>query len=49
MKKGTLGYGGSVAAPSFRRVGEKIIAYLGLEPPVPKEFATRFGEGNRAL
>ena len=49
MKKGTLGYGGSVAAPSFRRVGKKIIAYLGLEPPVPKEFATRFEGGNRAL
>ena len=32
MKKGLLGYGGSVAAPSFRRVGERIIGYLGLEP-----------------
>ncbi|MFL2938737.1 MAG: penicillin-binding transpeptidase domain-containing protein [Opitutales bacterium] len=32
MKKGLLGYGGSVAAPSFKRVGEKIIGYLGIKP-----------------
>ena len=32
MKKGFLGYGGSVAAPSFKRVGQKIIGYLGLQP-----------------
>lgn len=32
MKKGFLGYGGVVAAPSFQRVGEGIISYLGLKP-----------------
>jgi len=32
MKKGRLGYGGSVAAPSFGRIGRKIIASLGLKP-----------------
>jgi cell division protein FtsI/penicillin-binding protein 2 len=32
MKKGRLGYGGSVAAPSFRRIGTRIIASLGLKP-----------------
>jgi len=32
MKAGRLGYGGSVAAPSFKRIGKKIIASLGLKP-----------------
>lgn len=32
MKKGFLGYGGVVAAPSFQRVGEGIISYWGLKP-----------------
>ena len=32
MKTGRLGYGGSVAGPSFKRVGTKIIGYLGLKP-----------------
>ena len=32
MKKGLTGYGGSVAAPAFQRLGKKIIAYMGLKP-----------------
>ena len=32
MKKGLLGYGGVVAAPSFQRVGKRIISYWGLKP-----------------
>ena len=32
MKAGRLGYGGSVAAPSFRRIGTKIISSMGLKP-----------------
>jgi cell division protein FtsI/penicillin-binding protein 2 len=27
-----VGYGGSVAAPSFRKVAEEVVAYLGIEP-----------------
>lgn len=32
MTKGRLGYGGSVAGPSFQRIGQQIISYLGLKP-----------------
>ena len=32
MKAGRLGYGGSVAGPAFKRVGTKIVGYLGLKP-----------------
>ena len=37
MKAGLTGYGGTVAAPAFQRVGKKIIAYLGLKPIPPQE------------
>jgi len=37
MKPGLTGYGGTVAAPAFQRVGKKIIAYLGLKPIPPQE------------
>ena len=32
MKRGMLGYGGTVAAPAFQNVAKKIISYLGIEP-----------------
>ena len=32
MKDGRLGYGGSVAGPSFQNIGKQIISYLGLKP-----------------
>jgi len=32
MKKGLLGYGGVVAAPSFQRIGSAIASYLGMQP-----------------
>jgi cell division protein FtsI (penicillin-binding protein 3)/stage V sporulation protein D (sporulation-specific penicillin-binding protein) len=32
MKRGLLGYGGTVAAPAFKNVAEKIISYLGISP-----------------
>ena len=32
MKRGLLGYGGTVAAPAFKNVAEKIISYLGITP-----------------
>lgn len=31
-----VGYGGAVAAPAFRRIAEKLIRYLGLEPPADR-------------
>ena len=34
MKRGLLGYGGTVAAPAFKNVAEKIISYLGITPTV---------------
>ena len=37
MKKGRLGYGGSVAGPSFQRIGKQIISYLGLKPVNKKD------------
>ena len=37
MKKGRLGYGGSVAGPSFQRIGKQIISYLGLKPVDKKD------------
>ena len=39
MKAGLSGYGGVVAAPSFKRVAKGIIAYLGMKPK-PKEGVT---------
>ena len=49
MKKGLTGYGGSVAAPAFQRLGKKIIAYMGLKPKQPqgKSFAIT-SEGQRS-
>ena len=42
MDMGRLGYGGIVAAPSFRRIGESIIAYWGLRAKeVSQSFASR--------
>ncbi len=32
MKKGLLGYGGTVAAPAFKNVAKQIIGYLGIKP-----------------
>lgn len=50
MKKGMLGYGGSVAAPSFKKVAEQIIGYLGLEPSKElNEFASKRRIGREAL
>jgi cell division protein FtsI/penicillin-binding protein 2 len=47
MKKGRLGYGGSVAGPSFQKIGKQIISYLGLKPEeiedlTGNELATKF-------
>ncbi len=36
MKAGRLGYGGSVAGPAFKRVGTRIVGYLGLKPQPPQ-------------
>ena len=50
MKNGMLGYGGSVAAPSFKRVGTQIISYLGLQPSSQiNGFASRKKPGREAL
>ncbi len=38
MKKGRLGYGGSVAGPSFRKIANRIISYLGIQES-PKELS----------
>jgi cell division protein FtsI/penicillin-binding protein 2 len=32
MKKGRLGYGGSVAGPSFKKIANRIISYFGIQP-----------------
>ncbi|MDC0157362.1 penicillin-binding protein 2 [Verrucomicrobia bacterium] len=51
MKKGLTGYGGSVAAPAFQRLGKKIIAYMGLKPNQPegKSFAITSEDQRSAL
>ena len=50
MKKGLLGYGGVVAAPSFNRVGKGIISYWGLKPQTNEEVvASRLRFKNQAL
>ena len=42
MSKGRLGYGGSVAGPAFREIGQQIISYMGIEPtPRNKEEKTK--------
>ena len=38
MKKGRLGYGGSVAGPSFRKIANRLISYFGIQPN-PKEIS----------
>jgi len=38
MKKGRLGYGGSVAGPSFKNIASRLITYLGIQPK-PKELS----------
>jgi len=32
-RKGGIGYGTKVAAPSFKRLGEQLIQYLDIKPP----------------
>ncbi len=32
MKKGRLGYGGSVAGPPFRKIANRLISYFGIQP-----------------
>lgn len=32
MKKGKLGYGGSVAGPSFKNIATRLISYFGIQP-----------------
>jgi len=32
MKKGRLGYGGSVAGPSFQKIAKRLISYFGIRP-----------------
>jgi len=32
MKKGRLGYGGSVAGPSFQKIAKRLISYFGIQP-----------------
>ena len=32
MKKGRLGYGGSVAGPSFKNIASRLISYFGIQP-----------------
>ncbi len=39
MKDGRTGYGGSVSAPAFQRLGKQIIGYLGLKPKPPESKA----------
>lgn len=38
MQKGRLGYGGSVAGPSFRKIANRLISYFGIQPN-PKELS----------
>ena len=38
MKRGRLGYGGSVAGPSFRKIANRLISYFGIQPH-PKEIS----------
>ena len=45
MKAGSTGYGGTVAAPAFQRVGRGIIAYLGLKPKPGQEKTLARGSG----
>ena len=44
MKKGILGYGGVVAAPSFQRVGKGIISYWGLKPESKSQMVASHSE-----
>jgi hypothetical protein len=32
MNKGRLGYGGSVAGPSFKKIANRLISYFGIQP-----------------
>jgi hypothetical protein len=32
MKKGRLGYGGSVAGPAFKNIASRLITYFGIQP-----------------
>ena len=38
MKKGRLGYGGSVAGPVFKNIASRLISYFGIQPK-PKELS----------
>jgi cell division protein FtsI/penicillin-binding protein 2 len=51
MKAGLTGYGGTVAAPAFQKLGKRIIAYLGLKPKPTEEktFARGAGSNRSAL
>jgi cell division protein FtsI/penicillin-binding protein 2 len=41
---GALGYGGTVAAPSFKRIGEQLIPYLGILPAQANKSAIAMGD-----
>jgi cell division protein FtsI/penicillin-binding protein 2 len=43
MKQGRIGYGGSVAGPSFQRIGKDVISYLGVSPNQVSEELTALG------
>lgn len=46
LATGGLAYGGTVAAPSFKRIGEQLIPYLGIQPadaPVPRPVVAMTG------
>ena len=50
MEGSRIGYGGSVAAPAFRRVAKEVVGYLGVRPKEPKkELAVLPGRVSRGL
>jgi cell division protein FtsI (penicillin-binding protein 3) len=44
---GGLGYGGTVAAPSFKRIGEQLIPYLGILPAQSSKTSVAMGGTDR--